>query len=283
MERHDLLVSAVELAQLLSGERPPLVLDVRWRLDRPDGSAEYRAGHIPSARYVSLDDVLAEHGPATAGRHPLPSTERLQRELVRLGVAADRELVAYDDCGGWAAARAWWVLRNAGLAIRVLDGGLPAWRAAGGALEAGEQAWLPAEPLRLDSNRLAQLDIDAAAERAHAGVLLDARAPERYRGEVEPIDPRAGHIPGARNAPVANVFDEHGRYRSAAELQAHFASLGADAGAGPVGVYCGSGVSATPVVIALLLAGAEPALYPGSWSQWSNHPDRPVETGPNGG
>ena len=277
MHRSDVLVSAAELAELLEGEKPPLLLDVRWRLDQPDGSADYRAGHIPGARYVSLEAVLAEHGPATAGRHPLPSTQRLQRELARLGVTADRELIAYDNSGGWAAARAWWVLRNAGLSIRILDGGLPAWLAAGGALASGDEDWIPAEPIELTASTLAQLDIDAAAELARAGRLLDARAPERYRGEVEPLDPRAGHIPGALNAPVANVFDEHGRYRSSEELRALFTQHAL--GDGQVGVYCGSGVSATPVIIALLLAGAEPALYPGSWSQWSNHPERPIETG----
>ena len=278
MERSELLVSAADLPALLDGAQPPVLLDVRWRLNQPDGHADFLAGHIPGARYVALDDVLAEHGPASAGRHPLPSAERLGRELARLGVTAESQLIAYDNADGWAAARAWWVLRNAGLNVRVLDGGLPAWLAAGGALEKGESAWAPTLPMQLELGQLASVDIDDAAALGQAGRLLDARAPERYLGEVEPIDPKAGHIPGARNAPVSHVFDEHGCYRSAAALRAHFDAL--HVGAEPVGVYCGSGVSATPLVIALLLAGASPTLYAGSWSQWSNQPDRQVETAP---
>jgi thiosulfate/3-mercaptopyruvate sulfurtransferase len=186
-------------------------------------------------------------------------------------------VVAYDATGGLAAARAWWLLRWGGLTdVRLLDGGLDAWTAAGGRLEAGDVV-PEAGDVTLSGGGMPLLSIDeAAALPASGGLLLDARAGERYRGEVEPIDPRAGHVPGAVSAPTTENL-AGGRFRPAAELAGRFAALGAVTGT-TVGVYCGSGVTAAHEIAALAHAGIDAALWPGSWSQWSNDPDRPVET-----
>ncbi|KAA9085021.1 sulfurtransferase [Microbacterium radiodurans] len=255
------------------------VLDVRWRLDRPDGRPDFRAGHIPGARYADLDTQLAEHGPATAGRHPLPSTERLQRAVRDWGIDTGDTVVVYDDARGTSSARAWWVLRDAGVTdVRLLDGALAAWIDAGHDLETGEPDAARPGTAIVSPGSLPTLDIDTVAAAAQGGLVLDARAGERYRGEVEPIDPRAGHIPGAVSAPTTENIGADGRFHSADDLRARFAALGAEPGAS-VGVYCGSGVTAAHEAVALTLAGYEPVLYPGSWSQWSQHPDRPVATG----
>lgn len=255
------------------------VLDVRWRLDAPDGHPAYLEGHIPGAVYVSLDDELAAHGDPADGRHPLPEAAAFQASVRRWGIDDGDTVVVYDDWLGYGAARAWWMLTDAGVTARVLDGGFSAWRDADLPLEPGEV--LPAAGSAvLEPGQLRQLTIDEAAALAAAGggVLLDARAGERYRGEVEPIDPRAGHIPGALSAPTTANVDADGRMLSSADLRARFADLGIEPGTA-VGVYCGSGVSAAHEVLALAVAGYESALYPGSWSQWANHPERPVETG----
>ncbi|MDN8548779.1 sulfurtransferase [Microbacterium sp. NM3R9] len=258
---------------------PVRVLDVRWRLDRPDGRPAFRAGHIPGARYADLDTQLAQHGEATAGRHPLPPASRLQAAVREWGIDAGDTVVVYDDVNNLSSARAWWVLRDAGIAdVRVLDGALAAWTDAGFALEQGDGDTVRPGSAVVSPGTLPALGIDDVLDHARDGLLLDARAAERFRGEVEPIDPRAGHIPGAVSAPTAGNLDDTGRFRSPGELRARFAALGAQPGAA-VGVYCGSGVTAAHEAIALSLAGYEPVLYPGSWSQWSQHPDRPVATG----
>jgi len=271
------LITAEHLAELLRAEAPPLLLDVRWRLDRPDGREAFADGHIPGAVYVSLDADLATHGEPSDGRHPLPSTAALQESARGWGLRAGQGVVVYDDIGGMSAARAWWLLRDAGVDTRVLDGGLPAWIAAGGGLELGASAPTTGDVV-LVSGRMPRLTIDEAAELPHSGVLLDARAPERYRGETEPMDPRAGHIPGARNAPTGGNLDADGRFLSTEALRERFAGLGLAPG-DTIGVYCGSGVTAAHEIAALEHAGFTAALYPGSWSQWSNTPGRAVETG----
>ena len=278
------LITATELAAALGSAEPPVVLDVRWRLTvaggaRYDGHADYLAGHIPGAVFVDLDTELAGHGPATEGRHPLPSPADLEASARRWGVDDDSTVVVYDGEGNLAAARAWWLLRWAGLAnVRILDGALPAWVAEGRPLATDEVVPTPGS-VTVRPGSVPTIDADAAGAWAdeRGGVLLDARAPERYRGETEPIDPKAGHIPGAVNAPTGANLDEEGRFRSAAELRARFASLGVTAET-PVAAYCGSGVTAAHEVAALAIAGIDAALYPGSWSQWSNT-DRPVATG----
>lgn len=271
-----LLTTAAELDTLIRDGRAPVILDVRWRLGGPDGHPAYLDGHVPGAVFVRLDDDLAAHGEPTDGRHPLPDPSDFQASARRWGIDDGDTVIVYDDWQGYGAARAWWMLTDAGIDARVLDGGLAAWRADDLPLEAGEVTPEPGS-VTLHPGALPQLTTDEAAALAHDGVLLDARAGERYRGENEPIDPRAGHIPGALSAPTSENLDERGRMHSSADLRARFAEFGV--GDGPVGVYCGSGVSAAQEVLALMVAGYDAALYPGSWSQWSNHPDRPVATG----
>jgi thiosulfate/3-mercaptopyruvate sulfurtransferase len=271
------LISADQLAHDLDGDRPPVVLDVRWTLGGPPGHGEYLKGHVPGAVYVDRDTELAAHGAPTDGRHPLPSVEALQDAARRWGVSPGTAVVAYDGGGNLAAARAWWLLRWGGVAdVRLLDGALPAWVAAGGEL-ATDDVTPERGSVELTAGALPTLDVDAVASFAETGVLLDARAPERFRGETEPIDPKAGHVPGATSAPTGANLDADGRFLPADQLRARFAGLGVDSST-PVGVYCGSGVTAAHQAAALAIAGVDAALYPGSWSQWSNL-DRPVATG----
>ncbi|WP_411106978.1 sulfurtransferase [Streptomyces sp. cmx-4-9] len=273
------ILSAAELASELSGARPPVLLDVRWQLGGPDQRPAYEAGHLPGAVYVDLDRELAGP-PGSGGRHPLPDPEAFGAVMRRAGVGSGTPVVVYDGGQGWAAARAWWLLRWTGHPdVRVLDGGLAAWTASGGAVTAERVA--PQEgDFKPTPGALGLLDADGAAELSRAGVLLDARAGERYRGEVEPIDPVGGHIPGALSAPTTENVGPDGRFLPAAELRERFTALGA-AGSAPVGVYCGSGVSGAHQVLALDVAGIRASLYAGSWSQWSADPARPVATGPD--
>ncbi|MFT4215140.1 MAG: sulfurtransferase [Microbacterium sp.] len=266
------------LARELASAHPPVVLDVRWRLDRPDGRPEYLEGHIPGAVYVDLDHELAAHGEPTDGRHPLPSIDALQASARRWGIHEGQSVVVYDNLKSLSAGRAWWLLRAAGVAdVRILDGGYRGWIAAGLPLDTGDVTPAPGDVV-LTGGALPTLTIDEAAAFPDAGVLIDARAGERYRGESEPVDPRAGHIPGAVNAPTTENVGPDGRFLTADELAARFAALGVT-GAGGVGVYCGSGVTAAHEIAALQIAGIPATLYPGSWSQWSNHPERPAAVG----
>lgn len=261
--------------ELMASTGRAVLLDVRWRLGGPPGRDDYLAGHLPGAVFVGLDTELAAHGEPQDGRHPLPSIEALQAAARRWGIGDGDAVVAYDDSGCLAAARAWWLLRWAGLHdVRLLDGGLAAWVEAGGALETDDVVPEPGG-VTLDGGHLPAIDIDGAA--AYAGVLLDARAAERYAGEVEPVDPKAGHIPGAVSAPTTDNLRD-GRFLPADELRRRFETVGVGEGV-EVAAYCGSGVTAAHEVAALAIAGFDAALYPGSWSQWSNHDDRPVATG----
>ncbi|MFD3511674.1 sulfurtransferase [Streptomyces sp. NPDC058657] len=272
------IISAADLAGESAGARPPVLLDVRWRLGGPNLRTEYEAGHLPGAVYVDLDTELAGP-PGDGGRHPLPDPEVFGAVMRRAGVSAGTPVVVYDGGLGWAAARAWWLLRWAGHRnVRVLDGGLAAWE---GPLTT--EIPVPAQgDFRPIPGDLELLNADEAAALARKGLLLDARAAERYRGDVEPIDRVGGHIPGAVSAPTSENTAGDGRFRPAAELAARFTALGAkDASA--VGVYCGSGVSGAHQVLALEIAGIPAALYAGSWSQWSSDASRPVATGPEPG
>ncbi|MER7791860.1 sulfurtransferase [Streptomyces sp. NPDC097640] len=275
------IITASDLMDELAGEQPPLLLDVRYQLGGPPGRPAYEAGHLPGAVYVDLEAELA--GPAgAAGRHPLPDLSVFAAAMRRAGVRADRRVVAYDGGQGWAAARAWWLLRWAGHpSVRVLDGGLAAWTEQGGPLST-EATAPPEGDFEPRPGGLPLLDADGAAALARRGVLLDARAGERYRGEVEPIDPVAGHIPGAVSAPTMENVTPEGRFLPAERLAERFGELGAAEGT-EVGVYCGSGVSAAHQVLALAVAGVPAALYVGSWSEWSADPARPVATGPDRG
>ncbi len=270
----------VGAADLLAGPRPVL-LDVRWALGDPHGREHYRTGHLPGAVFVDLETELAAPPSAAAGRHPLPSVDSLQASARRWGIRSGSPVVAYDATGGLAAARAWWLLRWGGLAdVRLLDGGLAAWVTAGGTLQTGDVVPALGDVVLTGGGMPVLTADEAAALPGRGGVLLDARAGERYRGEVEPVDPQAGHVPGAVSAPTAANLTPDGTFRG--DLAERFAVLGVQPGT-PVGVYCGSGVTAAHEVAALAEAGVEAALWPGSWSQWSADPARPVATGPDPG
>ena len=278
--RSEVLIDAVALRQLLGQPDPPAVLDVRWALGDTRGRDHYRAGHIPTAVYVDLDTQLAAPAHPAGGRHPLPDLPSLQEAARQWGLRAGQPVVVYDNSGGLAAARAWWLLRWAGLVrVRILDGALNAWTQAGFDLESGDREAARGDVI-LDAGHLPVLTIDDAAALARDGVLLDARASERYRGEVEPVDAQAGHIPGAVSAPTVENLTADGTFAAPEALRTRFAELAAVPG-GAVGVYCGSGVTATHAVAALRIAGIDAALYPGSWSAWSADPQRPVATGPD--
>jgi thiosulfate/3-mercaptopyruvate sulfurtransferase len=281
------LITVDELARLLAGAEMSL-LDVRWRLGGPPGIDLYLAGHIPGAVLADLDrDLAAPPGRrGLGGRHPMPAAADFEAAMRRAGVRDDRPVVVYDDADSTAAARAWWLLRYFGHpSVRVLDGGYRAWTAAGRRVESGPGApGAPAASLAAGNftarpGHMKLLDAEAAGTLARTGLLLDARAGERYRGETEQVDPVAGHIPGAISAPTAENVKPDGTFRSAADLAARFAALGAADGAA-VGAYCGSGVTAAHEVLALSLAGIPAGLYVGSWSEWITDPARPVATGP---
>jgi thiosulfate/3-mercaptopyruvate sulfurtransferase len=259
-----------------------VVLDVRWRLGGPPPGELYASGHLPGAVSVDLDrDLAAPVGDGRRGRHPLPEPGALQEALRRCGIDEDSSVVAYDDADGSSAARAWWLLRWAGLEdVRVLDGGIAAWIAAGLPLTTEVPSSEPGN-IVVRPGAMPVLDAESAAGLvAGGGVLLDARVEPRYRGEVEPVDPVAGHIPGARSAPTSGNVDASGRFLSPERLQERFAALGVESGRA-VGAYCGSGVTAAQEVLALHLAGIPAALYPGSWSEWVADRSRPVEIGPD--
>ncbi|RWZ49737.1 sulfurtransferase [Labedella phragmitis] len=273
-----MLISVDDLSALQERGERVRILDVRWRLDRPDGREDVAAGHIPGAVYVDLESQLAGHGDARDGRHPLPARDDLEGAARSWGLDDGDTVVVYDDLGGMSAARAWWLLRHHGVQdVRILDGAFSAWRNAGLPVEEGVVV-PPLGTITLVDGRAPVVGVDDVAAIADRGVLVDARAAERYAGDVEPIDPRAGHIPGAVSAPTADNLTEDGRFRSPSELRDRFATAGITDG-DEVAVYCGSGVTAAHTIAALAVAGIDAALFPGSWSAWSNHPDRPVATG----
>jgi thiosulfate/3-mercaptopyruvate sulfurtransferase len=273
------LVSAADLSRSLAGPDAPLLLDVRWSLTGPPGIDSYRAGHLPDAVFVDLDRDLAGP-PGPDGRHPLPDPGEAQESLRGLGVRADRPVVVYDEGDASIAARAWWLLRWAGHdRVRVLDGGYAAWRAAGLPVLPGDPTAVTRGDIVVRPGQMPVASADQAATVAATGVLLDVRAPARFRGETEPVDPVAGHVPGARNAPLAENLGPDGRFLGPAALAARFEALGVRPGV-DVAAYCGSGVSAAQTVLALEVAGRGAALYVGSWSHWVADASRPVATGP---
>jgi thiosulfate/3-mercaptopyruvate sulfurtransferase len=254
---------------------------VRWRLGGPPGRQSYLAGHLPGAVFIDLERELAGE-PGPGGRHPMPAAASFEAAMRRAGVSGG-PVVVYDEADATAAARCWWLLRYFGHRdVTVLDGGYRAWVAGGGHVVSGEPGRRPAPgDFTARPGNMLLLDATGAAEAARRGVLLDARARERYRGEVEPVDPVAGHIPGAVSAPATDNVDAEGRFLPAAVLREHFAALGAgEQGSVPVGAYCGSGVTAAQEVLALAAAGVSAGLYVGSWSHWVTDPSRPVATGP---
>jgi thiosulfate/3-mercaptopyruvate sulfurtransferase len=259
----------------LQGHHDHVVLaDVRWYLDGRSGRAAYDAGHLPGAVFVDLDHVLAAPASPELGRHPLPTPETFAAGLAATGIGDDDTVIAYDDAGGVTAARLVWMLRSIGNDAALLDGGLTAYA---GGLETTATHRPPAAftPRPWPAERLAGID-DAVSG---SFVVIDAREPARFRGDTEPVDPRAGHIPGARNLPCRDNVDADGRFRPIAELRERFGSVGVTDDTSVVS-YCGSGVTACHNVIALEYAGFHPGrLYPGSWSQYSADPGRPAATG----
>lgn len=267
------LVSTAWLRESL-GDARVRVVDCRFVLGEPAVPERlWREGHIPGAAFLDVDRDLAS-APGGGGRHPLPRAEDFEAAARRAGIGPDTLVVAYDEAAEGGAARLWWLLRHFGHdGVAVLDGGLRAWRAEGGPLRAGEE---DIEPGTFTARPL-EGDTATANEIAGEAVLLDARAPERYRGDVEPIDPVAGRIPGAANLPFAEVAPG-GRFLEPDELRRRFEGAGAEAGSDAV-AYCGSGVTACVLVLAAEVAGLDPVrLYPGSWSEWSGR-GLPVERG----
>jgi len=280
--RDQVLITATELADLIQRGDSLTVLDVRWRLDEPDGRPAYLGGHLPGAVYVSLEDELSDHTITGRGRHPLPPGRDLEAAARRWGIRQDSLVVVYDDWNRAGSARAWWVLTAAGLPnVRILDGGLSAWRSAGRGLETGPVEPQPGNVTVPHDDLYAGSRPTLTAEQAGAGgvTLLDARAPERFRGDVEPLDPAAGHIPGAKNLPSTAVLAADGTFIGDYALAQLLSDRGIDRD-GPLGAYCGSGVTASVAVAALAAMGREAALFPGSWSEWSSDPTRAVSRGP---
>ncbi|WP_447773620.1 sulfurtransferase [Variovorax boronicumulans] len=295
------LISVEQLRQLREGDSPLMVFDCSFDLMKPDAGAQlYAAAHIPGAQYANLDtDLSARHGlpgahgdvvvaqddgvPASGGRHPLPSREKFATWLSSVGFSNEMQAVVYDRNGANYCGRLWWMLKWMGHdAVAVLDGGLQAWQAAGGEVTDRE------EPARFQSNfvqgePLAKLvTTDTVLRRLGQPdqQLIDARAGARYRGEVEPLDPIAGHIPGALNRPFADNIGPDGKFKPAAQLRAEFEALLAGRDAATVVHQCGSGVSAVPNLLAMQIAGlGTTALYAGSWSEWSNTPGLPTRQG----
>lgn len=253
------------------------LLDVRWELGGPPGWPQYLEGHIPGAAFVDLESALA--GPAgEGGRHPLPAADEFGAAMRTAGVSGEWPVVAYDAGNSIPAARAWWLLRYFGHPrVFVLDGGFSAWQAAGRAIEREAVASEPGDFVPRPG-AMPLLDAAGASRLAQVGVLLDARAPERFRGEAEPVDPVAGHIPGAVNVPATELLRLEGGLLDAASLRARFDAAGVGPGV-EAGAYCGSGITAAHTVLALEAAGLAGALYPGSWSEWIRDPSRPVATG----
>ena len=261
----------------LAGRTDVVLCDVRWYLDRTPGRNKYNEGHIPGSIFVDLDEHLATLPRKSEGRHPLPAAASFAASLGSLGISHEDPVVAYDDSGGMSAGRLVWMLRVLGHDAALLDGGLQGWT--------GELETLPRvrdavdHPIREWPTELfADADAAAAAGNDPSQVLIDARSPDRFSGENEPVDPKAGHIPGAINLPFSQNLSPDGFFESPEQLRQRFENAGCTEGSATV-MYCGSGVSACNNLLAFEHAGLGKALlYAGSWSQWSNGADRPVET-----
>jgi thiosulfate/3-mercaptopyruvate sulfurtransferase len=272
------LMGVPALADLLRSTDPPVLLDVRWVVGSPPLHNAYLAGHIPGAHFCDLDADLADP-PGSTGRHPLPDPIKLQGRLRAWGISDNSAVVVYDGDSSVAAARAWWVLRWAGIEqVRVLNGGFAAWIAADQPIETGE-VLDAAGTVVVRPGALPTLAAPEVANFANQGRLIDVRAPERFRGEIEPMDPVAGHIPGARNLPTTENNASSGALKPAVVLRKQFGAANLEAGQDPVGVYCGSGVTAAHAMLAMHEAGIDAVLYPGSWSEWVTDPSRPVAIG----
>jgi len=294
------LVSVERLAEWVAGERPPVIVDCRWYLGKPGaGRAAYDEGHLPGAIFLDLDDDLADpNGLGAPGRHPLPPPAAFVERMAAAGIGDGDRVVGYDDAGGWVAARLWWMLDNLGFGRRgidgewvgVLDGGIKAWVEGGNALEheSTERARASLGTGTLATEWRGVIEREELKSRLGSVTLLDARGAPRYRGEVEPVDPVAGHIPTAISAPYDMNLDTNGRMLGPGALRALYSELGVeatpdDAPGREVVASCGSGTSATHHSLAMRLAGLpDPILYVGSYSDWSRSGE-PIATGPEPG
>ena len=279
MDSEPVLITPAELAELLEQAQPPILADVRWTLGGPPGRPDFEACHIPGAVWVDLEAHLSGP-PGSGGRHPLPSVAVFERAMRDIGVRQDSLVVAYDAATSQAAARLWWLLTDAGHRhVRVLNGGLRAWIAAGAPTVSGPGADATRGDFVAHAGQRAQLaaaEISAKLGSSDAPRLMDVRAPERYSGEKETVDPIAGHIPGAINLPSTENQEADGRFRSPAEIAELYAAAG---GTDNALLYCGSGVTAAQSLLALESAGLTAAIYPGSWSDWITDPSRSIATG----
>ena len=278
------LISAEALQAALAGPTPPVLIDVSFDLANPAaGEASYLQAHLPGAHYLHLDRDLSGAKTGRNGRHPLPTREVFAQRVGALGIGPDTPVVVYDRQGAPYAARCWWMLRWLGHeAVAVLDGGLGAWQAIGGPVQEGPVRPPAAVAYAPGASRVAMRDADAVLRELGSPTqrILDARAPERYRGDVEPLDPVAGHIPGALNRFFQHNLGPDGRFRPAEALRADFLALMQGAAPDTVVHQCGSGVTACHNLLAMEAAGlAGAALYPGSWSEWCADPTRPVAQG----
>ena len=277
------LISPEELARRLD-DPTWVVVDCRWTLTDPAaGPAAHARSHIPGARYANLDDDLSRRPSPSDGRHPLPAAADFAARLGSWGVGNSTTVVAYDEASGAIAARLWWLLGWLGHDRRlVLDGGFAAWTAAGLPVEARMPRWQPAHfvPRALaDDSVVAAADLPAL--QAAGSLLVDVRAAPRYRGEQEPIDPVAGHVPGAVNRPGSVNIDANGRFRASEALRGELTELLGGRSPRELIAMCGSGVTACQLLLALEVAGLDGAkLYAGSWSEWIRDPARPIATGP---
>jgi thiosulfate/3-mercaptopyruvate sulfurtransferase len=278
------LISSTELlalqATLQTASQPWVVLDCGFDLADPQAGANtWAAGHLPAAQYAHLDRDLAGAKTGHNGRHPLPERVAFAVWLGQRGITPGVQVVTYDAQGSPYAARAWWLLRWMGhSAVAVLDGGRAAWLAAGGALTTAPTVVTALPPYPMVAPAMPTIDAATLESQGASVLLLDARAAERFRGDVEPLDPVAGHIPGAVNRFFKDNLQADGRFKSAADLRAAFVALGAEQG--PVVQQCGSGVTACHNLLAMAHAGlGDSRLYPGSWSEWCSDPQRPVERG----
>ena len=276
------LIDADALRALVAAGTPLVILDASFDLaDTAAGERSHLEGHLPGALHVHLDRDLSAAKTGTNGRHPLPSRNAFAATAGRFGIAPETRVVVYDRQGAMFAARAWWMLRWLGhAAVAVLDGGLAAWQRAGGAIESGPVAahtlppYPPREPL------VRTVDAATLGQRLGRGRLIDARAPERFRGEIEPLDAQAGHIPGALNRFFKDNLEADGRFKPSERLRAEFEPVLATGSPSQVIHYCGSGATACHNLLAMEIAGLSgSALYPGSWSEWSADPTRPVARG----
>lgn len=275
------LIEVDELAEALVSDQPPVLADVRWELGQDTGRADFEAEHIPGAQWVDLPQELSS-APGEGGRHPLPTPEVFERAMRRIGVSDSRPVVVCDAANALAASRLWWLLTDAGHDdVRVLNGGVAAWAASGRAVATGPEEIVPQGSFSARPGSQAVVDGAELLDMINNGaapLLVDVRAAERYAGETEPIDPVAGHIPGAVNAPSTQNSQPDGRFLPADALARRFADLGVDQ---DTVFYCGSGITAAQTLLAVRIAGLSGGrIYPGSWSDWIRDPARPVGSGP---